>query len=86
MEWALPAVVVFCLFSVAVSIGALVLAVLAKIDIEAFKKSTHNIQFVPVDPNADANDAAAARAMDQHDIEAMRDLGKIHSQYSQGEI
>lgn len=86
MEWVIPALVVVCLFATAFSGMALHYAIYARIEIEAFKKSTHNIQFVPVDPNADANDAAAARAMAEQDDEAMRNVDRVHQQYSQGEI
>lgn len=86
MEWVIPALVVVCLFSGVCSGLALKYAIDAKIEVRALQKSTHNIQFVPIDPNADANDKAAREAMDRHDQEAMKDLGKIHSQYSPGEI
>lgn len=86
MEWVIPALVLFCLFSFVWSFIAFVFAVNAKIEVKALQKSTHNIQFVPIDPNADANDKAVAEAMNKHDRDAMNDLSKIHSQYSPGEI
>lgn len=49
MEWVVPALVVLCVFSLAMSAYAMRYAMDAKIEIGAMKNSTHNIQYVPAD-------------------------------------
>jgi len=53
MEWAVPAVVLFCVFSAlaaaAVAAYALHQVFQLRVDVGALKNSTHNIQFVPAE-------------------------------------
>lgn len=78
MEWAVPAVVLFCVFAVAVACFAFKYATDALIEVKAMQRSTHNIQFVPAEPprsgDDDLDEAMAsaerrdyARAGDIHD-------------------
>ncbi len=83
MEWAVPAVVLFCVFAAA---SAFVLAAYAfhhatelRIEVGALKNSTHNIQFVPAEPPGGKDDDldsvyAAAERRDYANV------GSIHEE------
>ncbi len=77
MEWALPAMVCFCVFTLLMSVGALALAANSWIDVKALKASTHRIEYVPVDPYAkpeDDDDGPINRAVDRGERDGYRDL------------
>jgi hypothetical protein len=82
MEWAVPAVVLFCVFS---ALAATVCALYAlhhvlslRIDVGALKNSTHNIQFVP----AETPDFSSEKDLDDAYSKAERrdydGVGSIH--------
>ena len=85
MEWVMPALAVLCLFSLFVSAVAVLWAAQVKIDMEAFKKSTHQVQFVPLEEpktgQAD-DDGTMSQSMEDMEDEAYSNVNKIHDRRS----
>lgn len=80
MEWALPTVVVFCVLSFAMAFTAIIFAINTKIDMEAFKRSTHQVQFVPMDPKALGDtDEQISKELDEQDADTYGAMGTMES-------
>ncbi len=84
MEWAAPAVVLFCVFSAVfascLAAYALHQVVTLRIEVGALKNSTHNIQFVP----AETPDFTGEKDLDEAFSKAERAdyarVGTIHQE------
>lgn len=51
----------------------------ARIEVEAMKRSTHQVQFVPVDPNAPDDDKNVEKVLSKEDEKAWQELGEFAS-------
>lgn len=79
MEWAVPALVLISLFTAAAASYALHLSISAKIQVEALKNSTHQVQFVPVEDSLnDKEDDEVNKQIDRHEARAYAEMDDIH--------
>ena len=63
--------------SVLCSILAIALALRVKIDNEALKLSTHNVQYVPLDPNWGSSDKEINELNDKHQNDSEKDPDEL---------
>jgi hypothetical protein len=79
--WVLPALGCFLFFSAITALAAagyaMHLAMKAVIDVKALQNSTHNIQFVPAEPEDEGSEKALNQAIARGDMETFQRLHDI---------